>query len=37
MEDRIVIATEGETLEIKIMIQIGVGHTKDRKKRWKEW
>ena len=31
MEDRIIIiTTEGETLEIKIRIEIGVGHTKDR-------
>ena len=30
MEDRIIITTEGETLEIKITIGIGVGHTKDR-------
>ena len=30
MEDRIIITTERETLEIKIMIEIGVGHTKDR-------
>ena len=25
--DRIVITTEGETLEVKIAIEIGVGHT----------
>ena len=30
MEDRIIITIEGETLEIKIMIEIGVGHMKDR-------
>ena len=32
MGDRIIITTEGETLEIKIMIGIGVGvgHMKDR-------
>ena len=30
MEDRIIITTEGETLEINIMIEIGVGHMKDR-------
>ena len=31
MGDRIIIRTiEGEMLEIKIMIEIGVGHTKDR-------
>ena len=30
MGDRIIITTEGETLEIKIMIEIGVSHTKDR-------
>ena len=30
MGDRIIITTEGETLEIKIMIEIGAGHTKDR-------
>ena len=30
MGDRIIITTEGETLEIKIMMEIGVGHTKDR-------
>ena len=31
MGDRIIIiTTEGETLEIKIMIGIGAGHTKDR-------
>ena len=30
MGDRIIITTEGETLEIKRMIEIGVGHTKDR-------
>ena len=30
MRDRIIITTEGETLEIKIMIEIGVGHMKDR-------
>ena len=31
MGDRIIIITiEGETLEIKIMIEIGVGHMKDR-------
>ena len=29
MGDRIII-TEGETLEIKIMIGIGVGHTQDK-------
>ena len=32
MGDRIII-TEGETLEIRIMIGIGVGHMKDRKDR----
>ena len=26
----IIITTEGETLEIKIMVGIGLGHTKDR-------
>ena len=30
MGDRIIITTEGETLEIKITIGIGVGHMKDR-------
>ena len=30
MEDRIIIPTEGETLEIKFMIEIGVGHMKDK-------
>ena len=30
MGDRIIIITEGETLEIKIMIGIGVSHMKDR-------
>ena len=30
MGDRIIITTEGKTLEIKIMIGIGVGHRKDR-------
>ena len=31
MGDRIIIiTTEGETLEIKIMIEIGVGYSKDR-------
>ena len=30
MEDRIIIIMEGETFEIKITIEIGVGHTKDR-------
>ena len=30
MENRIIITTEGETLEIKIIIEIGVGHMKDR-------
>ena len=30
MGDKIIITTEGETLEIKITIEIGVGHTKDR-------
>ena len=30
MGDKIIIITEGETLEIKIMIGIGVGHMKDR-------
>ena len=30
MGDRVIIITEGETLEIKITIGIGVGHTQDR-------
>ena len=30
MGDRVIITTEGETLEIKLMIEIGVGHIKDR-------
>ena len=30
MGDRIIMITEGETLEIKITIGIGVGHMKDR-------
>ena len=30
MGDRIIITTEGESLEIKIMAGIGVGHMKDR-------
>ena len=30
MGDRIIVTIEEETLEIKIMIEIGVGHTKDR-------
>ena len=30
MGDRIIITTERETLEIKITIEIGVGHTRDR-------
>ena len=31
MGDRIIITTEGETLDIKIMIGIGVGHMKGRR------
>ena len=31
MEDRIIITTEGKALEIKIMIEIGLDHMKDRK------
>ena len=31
MGDRIIITTEGETLQIKIVIETGVGHIKDRK------
>ena len=30
MEERIIITTEGETLDIKIVIETGVGHMKDR-------
>ena len=30
MGDQIILTTEGETIEIKIMIEIGVGHIKDR-------
>ena len=30
MGDRIILTTEEETLEIKIIIEKGVGHTKDR-------
>ena len=30
MGDRIIITTEGDNLEIKIMIEIEVGHSKDR-------
>ena len=30
MGDRIIITTEGETLDIKFMTEIGVGHMKDR-------
>ena len=30
MEDQIIMITEGETLGIRIMIEIGVGHMKDK-------
>ena len=30
MGDRVIITTEGEIIEIKIMIEIGLGHTQDR-------
>ena len=30
MEDQIIIITEGETLGIRIMIEIGIGHTRDK-------
>ena len=30
MGDRIIITTDGESLEIKIIIEIGLGHMKDR-------